>query len=265
MDDTATKQEMAQPLDIKQYKRPEFEKNLSKLTGYKPNNWQKLVREENYRFKIVCAGRRSGKSLYVVHDTKDGIVTDFVLPQQHVWVVAPTYDLTSRVWNEVYHLAISKFKPIIQRIHNTKGNFRLETALGTRIEAKSADEPEKLVGVGLTKIIVDEAALVKQKAWNQSLRPTLIDHKGKALFISTPKGKNWFWELYQKGQQKEEMDWKSWRFTSFENGYLDRNELTEITKDMPEFEYRQEILAEFEETAEQIFRKFKERAIGKFQ
>ena len=251
-------------IDVEQYKKPTFEEELNKVTGYKPNKWQAIVRKEDFRFKVICAGRRSGKSHYVVFDPKDGIVSDLVLPHQYVWIVAPNYDLTQRVWNEVYTLAISKFKPIIARIHNTKGNFIIETVLGTRIEAKSAEEPEKLIGVGLTKIIVDEAPLVHRKAWNQSLRPTLIDYKGRAIFIGSPKGKNWYWELYQKGQVGD-LEWKSWHFTSFDNEHLDLKELESITKDMPDYEYRQEILAEFEETAEQIFRKYKERAIGQFR
>ena len=248
--------------------KPEFEKNLCELTGYTPNKWQKQVQEIDSRFKIICAGRRSGKSLYVVRDPKDGLIRDFLLPKQHIWVVAPNYDLTQRVWSEFYGLIISKFKPMIRKLHNTKGNYMVETVLDTIIEAKSAEEPEKLVGVGLTKLIVDEAAMVPQKAWTQSLRPTLIDSMGSGLFISTPKGKNWFWELWMKGQTKEDIGsdlYRSWRFTSFENDYLNRAELDEVVKDMPEFEYRQEILAEFEETAEQVFRNVKNCAVGQLK
>jgi phage FluMu gp28-like protein len=106
---------------------------------------------------------------------------------------------------------------------------------------------------------------VKQKAWTQSLRPTLIDHQGKAIFISTPKGKNWFWELWMQGDDKAHVDWKSWRFTTFDNNHLIKKEIDDIVKDMPDYEYRQEILATFEETAEQIFRKFKEAATGKLK
>lgn len=250
---------MVQKIDVSKIKKQGFEEELNILTNYKPNNWQKHLRKEDYRFKVICAGRRSGKTHYVVNDTKDGLVTDLVLPQQHVWVVAPNYDLTQRVWSELFHLAVSKFNPTIKTLHNTKGDFKIETHAGTIIEAKSADEPEKLVGVGLTKIVIDEAALVKEKAWTQSLRPTLMDHRGKALFISTPKGKNWFWQLWEKGQEKAEVEWGSWRYTSYENEYLDREEIDKLVKDMPEFEYRQEILATFEETAEQLFRNVKER------
>lgn len=247
---------------IEKIKTKDFEKNLDALTGYVPNSWQKQVREDDYRFKVFAVGRRGGKTLYCVRDSRDGIITDLVLPNQYVWIVAPNYDLTQRVWNDLYRLAVSKFKDIIKRVNNTKGNYRIETKFGTVIEAKSAEDPEKLVGTGLTKIIIDEAAMVPEKAWTQSLRPTLIDHQGKAIFISTPKGKNWFWELWMRGQMKEDVEWKSWRFTSYDNEYLNKQEIEKAVKDMPEYEYRQEILAMFEETAEQIFRNVDKQAIG---
>lgn len=249
---------------IKSYKKlANFEKEIERRAKYIPNNWQRIVREDNSRFKIICVGRRGGKSLYVVKDSRDGLIADLTTPNNFVWIVAPNYDLTQRVWNELYRLAVYEFKDWVAKINNTKGNYKIETILGTTIEAKSAEDPEKLVGAGLTKIVIDEAAMVPQKAWIQSLRPTLIDHKGKALFISTPKGKNWFWELWMKGQQKEELDWRSWRFTSYDNEYIDKEEIEKVVKDMPDFEYRQEILAQFEETAEQIFRNVLKQATGK--
>lgn len=136
-------------------------------------------------------------------------------------------------------------KDLIVQKHDSKGDFLLRTKYGTIIEAWSADEPEKLVGAGLTKVIIDEAALVKEKAWIQSLRPTLADHKGNALFISTPKGENWFHEIYLKGQDEQETEWESWRYTSYDNNYLDKKEIDSMAKDMPKPEYSQEVMAEF--------------------
>lgn len=242
------------------------ELNLRKITGYEPLDWTKEVRESEARFKVLAIGRRGGKSYYVAKDTKNGLAADLVQKGQKIWIVAPNYDLTQRIWDEVM-IMVQKdpYKQIIKRVNNTKGWYRLETHFGTTIEAKSADEPEKLVGTGLTKLLFDEVALAKKKAWTQSLRPTLIDFKGKALFISTPKGKNWFYDLYLKGQNPEEKDWASWRFPSFVNSYLSESELKEMSKDMSEAEYRQEILAEFEESAEQVFRKIRQCVEGELK
>lgn len=222
--------------------------------GYKPNKWQKEVEAVDARFKTIVVGRRGGKSLYVVKSPKDGLVHDLLTPNQFVWIVAPSYDLTQRVWSEFYNLCITKFpKELFTKMTNTKGNYMIKTALGTIIEAKSAEDPESLIGVGLTKVIIDEASRVKEKAWYQALRPTLVDHKGSAIFISTPKGKNWFYDMFKRGKNPDFPDYASFQYSSYDNEYIDKREIDEMVKDMPQYEYTQEIMAQFTEDAEAIF------------
>lgn len=235
-------------------KTPEIdEKALAELTGYKPNKWQAEVDKVDARFLVLDVGRRGGKTQYVVHSPVHGIVRDFLLPNQYVWIVAPNYDLTQRVWSEVEKLAQGPLRPFVKRFQNTKGSYKIETVLGTVIEAKSAEDPEMLIGVGLTKLIVDEAARVKEKAWFQALRPTLADKKGSAIFISTPRGHNWFFDLFTKGQDPEDTMYKSFKYTTYDNDYLAKDEIDEMVKDMPEYEYHQEIMADFRSNIEQVF------------
>jgi hypothetical protein len=264
-------------------------KKISEFTGYKPNKWQKIVESIDARFKLISAGRRTGKTKYVIEDPIDGLVPDLLKPDQYIWIVAPFYDLTQRVWMPLVKYARGEFSPIIKRIWDTKGAYKIETKYGTVIEAKSGENPERLVGVELDKIVIDEVAKLKKKAWFESLRPTLIGTKqkrvGKAIFIGTPKGKNWFYDLWLndaypintpfgldgKGKleltekQKAEREWASFRFTSYDNDYLITEELEKLVKDMPDFEYRQEVLASFEETAEQVFRKIGSNVYGKYR
>jgi len=229
---------------------------IEKILGYNPNKWQKEVRADKSRFKVICAGRRSGKSFYVAHDTKDGVMADLFKANQKVLIVAPTYRHTQRVWNTVLNAVyrIQKWgrenndellKNIIHRVHDSKGDFSIETIFGTTVEAWSADDPEKLVGMGNTKVIIDEAGLVKDKAWSQSLRPTLADFKGGAIFISTPKGENWFYDIWMKGQDELDTEWRSWKYTTYDNEHIDKNEIDSMAKDMSDVEYSQEIMAEF--------------------
>lgn len=264
-------------------------KKINEATGYKPNQWQKIVESVDARFKLISAGRRSGKTKYVIEDPIDGLVPDLLKPNQYIWIVAPYYDLTQRVWMPLVKYARGKFNPVIKTIHDTKGFYKIVTKYNTVIEAKSGNHPERLVGVELDKIIIDEVAKLKKKAWFESLRPTLIGTKnkrvGKAIFIGTPKGKNWFYDLWlndaypidtpfgQDGKdkpkltpkQKKKREWASFRFTSYDNDYLVEKELDKLVKDMPEFEYRQEVLASFEETAEQVFRKIKSNVFGHYK
>ena len=237
------------------------EEELIDYVGYKPNKWQEEVRKSDARFKVIVAGRRSGKTYYVAHDTKDGLVADLVDGTKKVWVVAPTYDLTGRVWNEIWRLAIKKFRFLIERVLNGPQRKAIFLKKGGFIEAKSADNPATLIGEGLHKIIIDEAAMVEKKAWTMGLRPTLADFEGTAIFISSPKAKNWFFDLYQRGQKKEK-GWASWQFNSFDNLHIKKGELDEIAKDLSKLEYEQEIMGKFIEGEGTVFRNIRGHAIG---
>ena len=231
------------------------EKKVCKLIGYKPNKWQSIVRQSDVRFKIIAAGRRAGKTTFVAQDPKVGIVHYLHLPNKKVWIVAPTYDLTENVWNAVVYLCRRQLSPLIKKIFNTRGKQKIVTHLGTVVEAKSADNPRNLVGTGLDFLVCDESARIDPLAWEESLRPALMDKKGKAIFIGTPKRRNWFYKLYLKGQDPNEREYKSWRFTSYDNDLLDPKEIDKLAKDMPQMEYEQEILADFLESSGQVFRK----------
>src|SRR3990167_4490569 len=89
---------------------------IAATVHYEPNQWQKIVRASDARFKVIAAGRRAGKSYYVAHDPKDGVAGDIVDGTRNVWIVAPTYDLTGRIWQAVWLMAQRHLKPYINRI-----------------------------------------------------------------------------------------------------------------------------------------------------
>lgn len=238
------------------------EEKISKLINYSPNKWQAIVRKSNARFKIICAGRRAGKTKFVTEDPRVGLVNWLVKKNKNIWIVAPNYDLTERVWEILIKLLNTKLAPLKRKIVSSRGRQRIETIFGTVLEAKSADDPRSLVGKGLDHLVCDESALISQRAWTESLRPSLLDRKGSGVFIGTPKRKNWFYDLYKKGRNPEEKEYESWQFSSFENEYLDREELDKIVRDMPELEYQQEIEADFLEGVGQFFRKIKDVVKG---
>ena len=84
---------------------------------------------------------------------------------------------------------------------------------GSQIALKGTNNPDSLRGVGLDYLVIDESAFIDERTWKEVLRPTLSDKLGGALFISSPTGRNWFYELYQLGQSNEDPDWASWQFT----------------------------------------------------
>jgi hypothetical protein len=128
-----------------------------------------------------------------------------------------------------------------------EGEMSIECINGSTIWAKSADNPDSLVGEGLDLLIMDEAARTKPDAWEVALQPALSDKKGDAIFISTPKGKNWFYNLYLRGTNESNPEYKSFNYPSTANTFIQDfdQEIERRRLTTPEEIFRQEYLAEF--------------------
>jgi phage FluMu gp28-like protein len=129
---------------------------------------------------------------------------------------------------------------------------------GGTVQIKSADNPDSLRGEGLDFVVLDECAFLKEEAWTEVLRPALADKQGGALFISTPKGRNWFYAIHQRANYDD--TWKSFHFTSYDNPFVANSELDAAKEQLPELVYRQEILAEFLTDGLSVFRGIVEAA-----
>ncbi len=174
------------------------------------------------------------------------------------WIVAPTYDLSEKIFRVCYW-AIQKYAPqLIKKATYSQGNMELRTILGSVMKAKSADNPDSLIGEGLNWLICDEAARIKDQIWDGALRPSLADKKGWGIFISTPKGKNWFQNLFTRGQDPQQPEYASFTFPSSTNPYLDLAEIQAAKLTTPETLFRQEWLAEFIDDVGGVFRGVKD-------
>ena len=125
---------------------------------------------------------------------------------------------------------------------------------------RSADNPDSLRGEGLDFVVMDECAFMQKEAWTEAIRPALSDRQGKALFISTPKGRNWFWENYMRGVNGEE-GWQAWTFPTANNPFIAASEIEASKRDLPEMIFRQEYLAEFIDDSGGVFRRVQEAAV----
>jgi phage FluMu gp28-like protein len=101
--------------------------------------------------------------------------------------------------------------------------------------------------------VVDEAAYIKDEVWNTVLRPTVLVNGKKVLFISTPKGRNWFYNLAMRGMSDEYPQYKTFYATSFDTPFITAEELEEAKLSLPETIYKQEILAEFIDDGGEVF------------
>lgn len=136
-----------------------------------------------------------------------------------------------------------------------RGERRITTASNGWISINSSDSEGGLRGEGLSLVVVDEAAHIKnlKDIWETELRPALTDRMGKAVFISTPAGYNYFYDLFRMADQ--DTSWQSWQLPSSENPFLDQSELEEARKQLPALVYRQEYEAEFVQLKGELFRR----------
>lgn len=221
---------------------------------YQPHPGQLEFHEDGHRFRVLCNGRRWGKTTCAISEM-GAMLSEAKEPKPIGWVVAPNYPLIMVDWDE----ALAQWEQIILS-RNVQDHW-LELALGggrvAKVEFKSAEKDEQgLLGRGLSALIVDEAKLVSQRAWDYGLRPALSDKQGRAVFISTPKGKGFFYELYRKGVPTDSQyhpDWRSWHFPTNTNPYFPASEWDELKATQPEMVFRQEYLAEFLEDAGEVF------------
>lgn len=135
---------------------------------------------------------------------------------------------------------------------------------GGEVRTRSADNPDSLRGEGLDFVVLDECAFMKEEAWSEALRPSLSDRGGSAMFISTPKGRNWFWRLWQMGQDFKH-GWASYHFPTSDNPYIPDEEIEAARAGLPERIFRQEYLAEFIDDAGGVFRRVMEAATAEGQ
>lgn len=204
------------------------------LIGYDPHPGQETILSSSARHRVVAAGRRFGKSDVGGHELVPEAL--FTRPLRHTlleegkrrefWIVGPEYSDSEKefrvAYNTLKRLDVPFDKP---GTYNSPldGNMHISLWEGTyQVHAKSAKYPDTLVGEGLHGVIMSEAAKIKEKVWIKHIRPTLNDFQGWSIHSSTPEGRNWFYENYQRGQDPTKQDWASWRMPAWRNPYVYR-------------------------------------------
>jgi phage terminase large subunit-like protein len=208
------------------------------------------VAHDPARFKVLCCGRRWGK-------TRLGTLLCLAaaLKGGRAWWVAPSYKVAAVGWRGLKALARQ-----IPGVTLNESERLVSLPGGGTVQVRSGDDPDSLRGDSLDFVVLDEAAFCKEAVWEEALRPALADRRGRALIISTPHGKNWFFHLFQKGRDPLQKNWKSWTFDSYSNPFIDDDEIDEAKANLPERIFRQEFLAIFLEGSGDVFRLINEAA-----
>ena len=214
------------------------------LLGIEPNSTQTAIinamNNPKYRFVSAAVARRQGKT-YIAN-----IIGQLVclVPGSNVLLMSPNYSL-SQISFDLQRNLIKHFD--LEVIKDNAKDKVIELSNHSTIRMGSINQVDSTVGRSYDLIIFDEAALVDGRdAFNIALRPTLDKFNSKALFISTPRGRNnWFSEFYYRGYSDEYAEWASVRATYHENPRISEQDISEARKTMSEAEFNQEYMADF--------------------
>jgi len=208
--------------------------------------WQQEVWANNERFQVIAAGRRCGKSRYAAWRMIVAALSD---SPGEVWYIGLTQgNARDIMWSLLHELA----RPVIKSSH--VNNLQITLINGAVISLKGSDRPDTMRGASLKLAVLDEAAFMKSSVWEEIIRPALADQKGSAVFIGTPEGRNWFYDLFVYARDSEDTDWASYHFTSYDNEMLDPQEIDNAKKSMSTHIFNQEFMASFNAKESELFK-----------
>jgi phage FluMu gp28-like protein len=193
-----------------------------------PHANQQKILECDKRFRVVMCGRRFGKS-----ELSQILSVTYAVKGLSVAYITPTYGLAK--------VFFAKLTESLELPKN-KSDLRIDFPNGGQIEFFTGERLDNLRGRKFHLVIIDEASFIPdlESGWQNSIRPTLTDYKGKAIFLSTPRGKNYFYSLFMKAGEN---DWASFKFTSYDNPFIDPMEIDDARMQLPNVVFEQEYMA----------------------
>lgn len=216
---------------------------------------QQHISEGDSRFRVVCAGRRFGKTYLSINE----LAKFSRHPNKKCLYVAPTYRQAKTViWEELKSMLYGV--KWIKKVNES--DLTIYLVNNSTISIRSSDNRDALRGAKYDFIVLDECADMDPDTWYTVLRPTLSDTKGDALFIGTPKGRNWFYDLWVQGGATNE--WHSWQYTTLQGGNVDEDEILSAKRDLDERQFQQEYEATFVDYAGVIYYAFTEENVVPF-
>ena len=208
---------------------------------------QREVWDDKCRFKLLCSGRRFGKTYLCISRL---VAWAIERPGTLNWYVTQNYKSAKQIaWRQLKVMV-----PPEMFVKKNESELSVELTNGSVIQLKGAENADALRGVSLSSLIVDEAAYVKQEAWEMVLRPALSDQGGPAWFITTPAGLNWFHDLWEAAE--DQPDWSTHSYTTIQGGNVPAEEIEAAKRTLDDRTFRQEYLASFETLTGRVYPDF---------
>jgi len=224
---------------------------LGNLTLYKPHAKQLEIHSainKPGKYFVVSIGRQFGKTLLGENQAIKWAVEN----NYKIGWVSPTYKQCKKVFKEITK-ALGNCA-LVTRINHS--DLTIEFITGSSILFYSAEAYDTIRGETFDALICDEFAHFKPQAWDEVLKATVLVKGKKVLLLSTPSGKNQFYNIFQLSNYND--NYKSFYGTSYDNPFIDPEEIEDARRSLPEHIFRQEYLAEFLDNGSQVFRNIQE-------
>ena len=228
------------------------------VQGFTPHPKQKelidICLEDGVKYIVGCTGRQFGKTFLAIN-----ILLKWALEDNNstLMFVSPVYSQAKKVFAELSEIIADT--GLTKSVN--KSELTIQFINGSTLYFRSGEREDTLRGYTLDYLIIDEAGYIKENVWKTVLRPTTLVKGKKVLFISTPKGRNWFYEVAMRGMGDEYPQYRTFQASSFDTPYISYEELEEAKLSLPEPVYRQEIMAEFIDDGGEVFGNIKESCV----
>ncbi len=209
------------------------------LIPYEPRDQFLPFHARSQRWAVIVAHRRAGKTVACINDLlKQALVCS--KPEPRFAYIAPYYAQAKDVaWSYLKHYAAP-----IPGVQANESELRIDLPNGGRVRLYGAENYDRLRGIYLDGVVMDEPADIDPRAWAEVVRPALSDRQGWAAFIGTPKGRNAFWSIYD--QATRDAAWYHLMLKASETGILPQSELDDARKSMSPDQYEQEYECSFQ-------------------
>ncbi len=214
-----------------------------------------MFHASNARFRTFIAGRRGGKSIAGTIEALKQIDKGKGIKGRptHGWIISPTYQMLKDV---NIPLLMEWCPPDAIKDFNKSDN-KIIFQNDSTITLRSGENPDRLRGVGLDWIWLDEACFMSKQVW-EVVYPTLTDKHGIAWVTTTPQGYDWVYDTFYKPSVDKQEGFEAWKFTTLDNPYIDKDLIEQAKKDLSDIMFRQEYLASFEKFEGLIYPEFNE-------
>lgn len=209
------------------------------IPPFHPHPGQQTILGSKARYRVMSCGRRFGKTALATEWL--ALAEGGAIDGSKVGFFAPSYKLLLEVWSSMERT----LKPVTRKANKTE--MRIELITGGVIDFWTLEDADAGRGRKYHRIVVDEAAHARylKDAWERAIAPTLTDYRGEAWFISTPKGLNFFHDLFQRGNSDEWPEWQSFQLPTAVNPFIPSAEVESMRSQLPNLVYCQEYEAQF--------------------